>query len=425
MFVHHVATVVLHGVGAGALVEHGVEPTQLAAREAVEELVLVEVVGDAARREVGNLSPSVEVVDGDDVVDAERVEPVHEVGADEAGGAGHDDFMAFPHPNSSSRSTRGGAELADDDAGGAIGDAHRLVQARRPRPSIRASVAITVSPAPVTSKTSRACVGTCSMPVVVEQRHALFAARDQQGVEVDAPAQRLRALVQRRPRRASAPTPARSSERFGVITVAPAIARVVAALRVDQHRLAGRRAELDHARHVGQPALAVVGEQHHVVRRQRRSKSSSLRPAPRGRARLEVDAEQLLRAADHAQLDGGRRSGSLVQRCASTPAAHSNRRSLPAGLVVANHGRAASTALPASRRCSATLAAPAETLLVASPVRPAPGLRARCGPPCRTSNGPASRRRRRARGTQPTALWSDSRFDLPFLRRLPGRLDWS
>ena len=58
----------------------------------------------------------------------------------------------------------GGAELADDDAGGLVGDAHGVGERSRRRPSNAPSAAITVSPAPETSYTSRACAGIVSAP---------------------------------------------------------------------------------------------------------------------------------------------------------------------------------------------------------------------------------------------------------------------
>ena len=89
-----------------------------------------------------------------------------------------------------------------------------------PAASMVASVAITVSPAPLTSDTSRFSAFTCSTPALAIQRHALLAARQQQRFQAELPAQLLRA-----PRQVAslfqAPTIWRSSSRFGVIRCAP------------------------------------------------------------------------------------------------------------------------------------------------------------------------------------------------------------
>src|SRR4029078_9039206 len=86
---HHVATVRLPRVGAGALVEdrlhRALEPFQ-----AREKLCLVHVVGDLAAGEVLELVGLREVVDRDDLRDAAPVEALDEPRADEAGGTGDD-----------------------------------------------------------------------------------------------------------------------------------------------------------------------------------------------------------------------------------------------------------------------------------------------------------------------------------------------
>src|SRR5690606_36823134 len=55
------------------------------------ELVLVQVIGDAQVDHVPELVADAQVIDHQDVVDAARVEAAHEIAADEAGAAGHDD----------------------------------------------------------------------------------------------------------------------------------------------------------------------------------------------------------------------------------------------------------------------------------------------------------------------------------------------
>ena len=73
-----------------------------------------------------------------------------------------------------------------------------------PAATSAASVAMTVSPAPVTSKTSRACGLHMQLALRVEQRHAVFAQRHQQRVQPQVLAQLLRLgrAVHRRSRQA-------------------------------------------------------------------------------------------------------------------------------------------------------------------------------------------------------------------------------
>ena len=63
----------------------------VALREPREEIVLVEVVGDAAADEVHELAAIREIVDDHDVVVAASVELTNQVAADEAGAAGDED----------------------------------------------------------------------------------------------------------------------------------------------------------------------------------------------------------------------------------------------------------------------------------------------------------------------------------------------
>ena len=88
----HVAAVALHRVGARALVQDRRDVVvEIALRQAAQELVLVEVVGDLDIDQVANLVGARQVVDRDDVGLAARVQPAHQVRSDEAGGAGDDD----------------------------------------------------------------------------------------------------------------------------------------------------------------------------------------------------------------------------------------------------------------------------------------------------------------------------------------------
>ena len=56
-----------------------------------QKLVLVEIVGDLAIGEIAELVGARQIVDGDDVGLAARVERPDEIRSDEAGGAGDDD----------------------------------------------------------------------------------------------------------------------------------------------------------------------------------------------------------------------------------------------------------------------------------------------------------------------------------------------
>ena len=92
---HHERGVAFHRVRARALVDHRLQlAVEVAVGEAVGELVGLEVVGDVAVGEVGELVAGPEAVDRDHVAVAARVQRLHDVGADEARGAGDDDGHA-------------------------------------------------------------------------------------------------------------------------------------------------------------------------------------------------------------------------------------------------------------------------------------------------------------------------------------------
>ena len=95
----------------------------------------------------------------------------------------------------------GGGVLHHDDAAGVVGEARRL-RGRAPAASARVKVAITVSPAPVTSATwSVPWMGMCSGGAAgLEERHAVAAARDEHGLAAEplekrAPAASSRAAI--------------------------------------------------------------------------------------------------------------------------------------------------------------------------------------------------------------------------------------
>ena len=238
-------------------------------------------------------------------------------------GLGHVRRAAYGHVASSSGVHDRGAELADDDARRLIGDAHRDRRISAPAPSSAPSVAITVSPAPETSNTSRATrrnVLRAGLRGV--EAHALLRARDEQRVDAELGAQRLRLGRHVAPRRASGRRPARNSARLGVIIVAPRYSVQSSPLGSTSTGLPAARAPLDHRRDVREPALAVIGEHDHVgVGAAARSKSASL-PASTScdGAVSKSMRKQLLLAADDAQLDRGRQRGVAMKRaCARRP----------------------------------------------------------------------------------------------------------
>src|SRR6185503_5492370 len=115
------------------------------------------------------------------------------------------------------------------------------------------------------------------------------------------------------------------------------VARVVVALGVDQHALPGAARGTDHLRDVVQPALAVVGKDDHVALGQRAAEVLELGREHLARRRLfEVDAQELLAAADDAQLLRGGQAAVVVQARVD---AHFFQQLLerPAGLVAADH----------------------------------------------------------------------------------------
>src|SRR6185312_2151409 len=64
---------------------------ELAPREAVVELTPVEVVTEARAEKIAVFRPVRQVIDGDDVIDALRIQSVDDLAADHAGSAGDDD----------------------------------------------------------------------------------------------------------------------------------------------------------------------------------------------------------------------------------------------------------------------------------------------------------------------------------------------
>ena len=78
--------------------EDRIDPPQLPEREAVVEFAPVEVVADPGAQEIAVFRALGEIIDGDHIIDADRIQSMHQVAAHHPGGAGHHDS----HPKSSS-----------------------------------------------------------------------------------------------------------------------------------------------------------------------------------------------------------------------------------------------------------------------------------------------------------------------------------
>src|SRR5574341_2180336 len=151
--VEHVAAVGLHRVGARALVEQRLQ----AAAEIVqprEEFVLIDVVRDLAPGEIPELVGVREVVNRDDVGDAAPVQSLDELGADEAGRPRDDVIVAHFFGNNSARVAAAVPSLPTTMPAARFA-MRTAFSSPAPAASMTARAAITVSPAPVTSSTSR------------------------------------------------------------------------------------------------------------------------------------------------------------------------------------------------------------------------------------------------------------------------------
>ena len=117
----------------------------------------------------------------------------------------------------------GRADLADHDAGGAGSRAAAASGSAAPAQRARPRVAITVSPAPVTSKTSRAAVGMWSGRLArLEEAHAVLAAGDEGGRAAEQASGSSRRRRGRPPRtRMRRPVACSASPWFGVTRVTP------------------------------------------------------------------------------------------------------------------------------------------------------------------------------------------------------------
>ena len=79
--------------------QHGVHLAEFAAREALVELRLVEVVADLRAGQVPVLLAVGQVVHGDHIIDADGVQTMDKIAADHAGGACDDHFHLDGNPS--------------------------------------------------------------------------------------------------------------------------------------------------------------------------------------------------------------------------------------------------------------------------------------------------------------------------------------
>ena len=108
--------------------------------------------------------------------------------------------------------------------------------------------AITLSPAPVTSNTSRAAAATCSgAPPALEEAHAVLAAGDEHRAAAQQREDAASGRGELRGPREPHPGHLLGLELVGGHDVAPAVEAEVAQLRVHQHRHAAAPRERQHA----------------------------------------------------------------------------------------------------------------------------------------------------------------------------------
>ena len=223
---------------------------------------------------------------------------------------------------------RRGAELADDDAGGGIGDRASPPASGWPAACARASAAMTVSPAPETSKTSRASAGTLfSAARGPDQGHALLGAGAEQGGQAGGGHDLVRAAAATS---ASVPTASRaarpSSRRIGRQAVGAAIVGEVvgsSGRRGPAMPQALRRGDGGSRPPPGvEHALGIVRQDQRGAARQRRLDRGDERGLLGGVGRggdLVVQPHHLLGAGDDPHLADGRAAGARRpwhRRCA-------------------------------------------------------------------------------------------------------------
>jgi hypothetical protein len=239
-------------------------------------------------------------------------------------------------------------------AGGNVRRMHRLRPAAPPA-SITARVAITVSPAPETSKTSRATACSCSAPPAWKERHSLFTARHQQAVQPEIARAAPPPCAPVRPRRASG-RPLAQLGAVGRHHGRAGILREIVALGIDQHLLAGRAPGGSSRRCAsGRPCRSRRGSPRHSRQDARRTRPA-WRAGPRATATSRSRCAALLLAANHAQLDRG--ADRRIDMQADIDAARSPASAAGSARPRRRRRPTAATRAPSAATLRATLAAP-------------------------------------------------------------------
>jgi hypothetical protein len=170
---------------------------------------------------------------------------------------------------------------------------------------------------------------------LLQQGHALFAAGDQQGLQVQLGAQGLAPGDQRGLVRAGADHGLELGQ-VGLDDGGAAVAGKVGALRVHHHRHAPGPGQGDQGRHVGEGALGVVGQHQHVDALQVGGQGIAPPGGVAGvETLLEIQADQLLVARDDPQLGDRRRVGKALEGAIDAPGGQTLAEQA-AGLVVAH-----------------------------------------------------------------------------------------
>lgn len=235
----------------------------------------------------------------------------------------------------------GGADLADDNARGRIGQPRRIGQRRAPaqRTGQRRNHRI-AGPRDVENL---ARLGLQMMDIVRrDDTHALLRARDQDGVDPVRGHQSARRFDD----------PGIAGRRracglgkflaIGRDDGSTRIARIVAALGIDDDRHPGRLRRRDRRRRDGgrQHALAIVGQNQHLTVGKRRFERGDQRRAlcrvERGRG-FAVGTQHLLAHGDEARLDGGDPAGNGAQPRIDTGMLREGPDKRRTRLVVAGH----------------------------------------------------------------------------------------
>ena len=95
---HHVVDVILHRVGAGALVKYDVDvaAAEFVVFDALQKVVLVPIVDEVQTAQVLVILAVLEVIDDEDVVPALAVQLLDDVAADESSATCDDDHEKSP-----------------------------------------------------------------------------------------------------------------------------------------------------------------------------------------------------------------------------------------------------------------------------------------------------------------------------------------